>query len=169
MRLRGRQYAAENMMVRENRKPNLSLLMFEVTNEVSHLGAKFMKSSILVFLVLLAVTPVLKTLTEATSSDSIWALAAILFIVNALLADFSEPVRKMDDLGQPDYRLTSVLSMNAAISASVVLASRLKSNLDVFSLVILAVMLFSLFPLVREQLKVRLLPYLAPFALLMCY
>ena len=48
-----------------------------------------MKASILVFLALMSLSPVLKTLTAATSSDSIWALSACLFILNALLADYT--------------------------------------------------------------------------------
>jgi phosphatidylinositol glycan class C protein len=47
------------------------------------------KSSILMFLVLVSLSPVLRTLTAATSSDSIWALSASLFGVSALLADYS--------------------------------------------------------------------------------
>ncbi len=53
------------------------------------LGAKALKASILVFLALMSLSPVLKTLTAATSSDSIWALSACLFILNALLADYT--------------------------------------------------------------------------------
>jgi len=107
-----------------------------------------MKSSILVFLALMAVTPILKTLSEATSSDSIWALSATLFILNMLLADYG-------DLEPKPHRLTSVLSMNAAISGSVVLASRLRSNLEVFALVLSSVLLFALFPLLRKKIQVR--------------
>lgn len=55
----------------------------------SHTGIKAVKSSILIFLALMSLSPVLKTLTAATSSDSIWALSATLFGVNALLADYS--------------------------------------------------------------------------------
>lgn len=54
-----------------------------------HTGVKAVKSSILIFLALMSLSPVLKTLTAATSSDSIWALSATLFGVNALLADYS--------------------------------------------------------------------------------
>jgi phosphatidylinositol glycan class C protein len=54
-----------------------------------HTGVKAVKSSILIFLALMSLSPVLKTLTAATSSDSIWALSAILFGINALLADYS--------------------------------------------------------------------------------
>lgn len=43
----------------------------------------------MVFLTLIALSPVLRTLTAATSSDSIWALSAVLFILNILLADYT--------------------------------------------------------------------------------
>jgi phosphatidylinositol glycan class C protein len=106
------------------------------------------KSSLLVFLALMGLSPVLRTLTAATSSDSIWALSACLFLLNALLADYSsmKPI--------PQERLTSVLSMNAAISSSVVLASRLPDDLAVFALVLFAVQLFALFPILRHRLQV---------------
>lgn len=111
----------------------------------------------------MALTPILKTLTKATSSDSIWALSAILFILNVLLADYGGPGPDVPPTSsailragtEPAHRLTSVLSMNAAISASVVLASRLRSNLAVFALVLLAVLLFALLPILRKDLKVR--------------
>ena len=56
-----------------------------------YIDAKTVKSSILAFLALLSLSPVMKTLTASTSSDSIWALAACLFILNALIADYSSP------------------------------------------------------------------------------
>ncbi|CDS01476.1 hypothetical protein [Sporisorium scitamineum] len=43
-------------------------------------------------LVLLAVSPVLRTLTESTTSDSIWALAVVLFALHLTLADYSEAI-----------------------------------------------------------------------------
>jgi len=111
---------------------------------------KTLKSSILVFLALMALSPVLKTLSAATSSDSIWALSACLFMLNALLADYS-PAK----LGsQVRERLTSVLSMNAAISSSVVLASRLSDDLAVFALILFSVQAFALFPMLRQRLQV---------------
>lgn len=45
--------------------------------------------------------------------------------------------------------------MNAAISASVVLASRLSSNLAVFALILFSVQLFALYPFLRMVLEVR--------------
>ena len=52
-------------------------------------------------------------------------------------------------------RLTSVLSVNAAISASVVLASRLVDDVSVFALMLVSIEAFALFPLLRRRLQVR--------------
>ncbi|KAF8560371.1 phosphatidylinositol N-acetylglucosaminyltransferase [Imleria badia] len=109
--------------------------------------SKAFKSSLLVLLALMGLAPVLRTLTAATSSDSIWALSACLFLLNTVLADYG----CMRPGSFTQERLTSVLSMNAAMSSSVVLASRLPDDLSVFSLVLVAVQLFSLFPLLRHR------------------
>lgn len=55
-------------------------------------------------------------------------------------------------------RLSSVLSMNAAVSASVVLASRLSTNVSVFALVLFSILSFALFPILRRRLQVELFP-----------
>lgn len=112
-------------------------------------SVKALKSSILIFLALMSLSPVLRTLTAATSSDSIWALSAALFIVNSLLADYST----VDMQSTIHERLTSVLSMNAAISSSVVLASRLANDLAVFALILFSVQMFALFPVLRRRLQ----------------
>lgn len=52
--------------------------------------------------------------------------------------------------------LTSVMSVNAAISASVVLASRLVDDVSVFALMLFSIEAFALFPLLRRRLQVRL-------------
>ncbi|KAL1951953.1 hypothetical protein VTO73DRAFT_1102 [Trametes versicolor] len=111
--------------------------------------AKTLKASILVFLALLSLSPVLKTLTAATSSDSIWALSASLFVLNALLADYTA----LRPQSHRRERLTSVLSMNAAISSSVVLASRLSDDIAVFGLILFSVQTFALFPMLRRRIQ----------------
>ncbi|TCD71515.1 hypothetical protein EIP91_008896 [Steccherinum ochraceum] len=111
--------------------------------------AKAVKSSILVFLALLSLSPVLRTLTAATSSDSIWALSAALFILNALLADYTS----LDTASRGRQSLSSVLSINAAISSSVVLASRLTDDISVFALSLFSVQSFALFPMLRRRLQ----------------
>jgi Phosphatidylinositol N-acetylglucosaminyltransferase len=52
-------------------------------------GARTVKASLLIFLALIALAPILRTLTAPTSADSIWALATALFLVHAVLADYS--------------------------------------------------------------------------------
>jgi phosphatidylinositol glycan class C protein len=47
--------------------------------------------------------------------------------------------------------------MNAAISASVVLASRLANDLAVFALILFSVQVFALFPRLRRRLGVNML------------
>ncbi|KAJ1019850.1 hypothetical protein NDA13_006073 [Ustilago tritici] len=89
-------------------------------------------------LVLLAVSPVLRTLTESTTSDSIWALSTVLFFLHLALADYTSPSPQ-----QGGKKLSDTLSFNAAISASVVLASRLNSNTETFTLLTLAIVLFA--------------------------
>ncbi|KZS92974.1 phosphatidylinositol N-acetylglucosaminyltransferase [Sistotremastrum niveocremeum HHB9708] len=112
--------------------------------------AKVIKSCILVFLTLIALSPVLRTLTAPTSSDSIWALSAFLLFLCLVLADFRGPsaVRKRNE------SLQHVLSMNAGLAASIVLCSRLSDNLSVFALVLFSLELFGLFPIFRNQLKI---------------
>ena len=136
---------------------------------------KAVKSSILIFLALISLAPVLRTLTAATSSDSIWALSAILFIIHALLADYTPQkpdahVRERCVFGfiSCQFRshlklipsLTSVLSMNAAVSGSAVLASRLITDIAVFALILFSVQAFALFPILRRRLQVLIRPHL---------
>ncbi|KAN0062586.1 glycosylphosphatidylinositol anchor biosynthesis [Thecaphora frezii] len=117
--------------------------------------------------ILLALSPVLKTLTEATTSDSIWALAAGLFAVHLVLANYSIPSApssppssssssscdsssslRSNQLGT----LGATLSLNAAVCGSVVLASRLSDDLDVFALILLSSVLFGLGPLWKSRI-----------------
>lgn len=101
------------------------------------------KSAILFMMVLLGLTPILKTLTEDTSSDSIWILACLALLLNALAFDYGcEGIRGQDSL-----------SLNAAIFASVLLASRLPSKAHVFGLMSMAIIWFALVPLLLRYLR----------------
>lgn len=130
----------------------------------------------MIFLSLVSLSPVLRTLSAAVSSDSIWALAALLFMLNALLSDYTStkipgelrgrlvtafasvflPPRANRALILTVYvtRLTSVLAMNAAIVASVVLASRLDTDISVFALILFAVQSFILYPILKTRVQV---------------
>ncbi|ODO06239.1 phosphatidylinositol glycan, class C [Cryptococcus wingfieldii CBS 7118] len=120
-------------------------------------------------LLLALLSPVLGTLTSATTSDSIWPLAAGLGFVHLLLSDFrtGEDVRVVrrrernrkrrgsvgwKEIGE-EKSLTSSLSLTSALSASVVLASRLPSNAHVFSLILLSVLFFAGWPVVAKSVR----------------
>ena len=64
----------------------------------------------MMFLVLMSLSPVLRTLTAATSSDSIWALAALLFILNALLADYTANVSE-DEINEGYVRFDNMFEV----------------------------------------------------------
>ena len=52
------------------------------------------KTGILLFAILLNFSPILKTLTEETSSDTIYALTVIFFIGNVILHDYGGKITK---------------------------------------------------------------------------
>lgn len=103
-------------------------------------------------LILVLLSPILKTLTHATTSDTITSLTTTLFAINALLADYRTPKASDQD------SFPGAMSLNAAISASTVLASRLSAPRDaharVFSLLLFAFVWFALAPALRTDLRV---------------
>ncbi|TPX57680.1 phosphatidylinositol N-acetylglucosaminyltransferase [Powellomyces hirtus] len=100
----------------------------------------------LILVTLVGLTPVLQTLTKAISSDTIWALSAILFLANVAFHDYgSKHIVKV--------RFPDSLSINAAIFASVLLASRLPSHAHVLGLMLFAVLMFVLLPAIRRMLR----------------
>ncbi|RUS22824.1 phosphatidylinositol N-acetylglucosaminyltransferase-domain-containing protein [Endogone sp. FLAS-F59071] len=109
---------------------------------------KIAKGALLFYLTLLGLSPILKTLTKDTSSDTIWALTVCLFLANMLFHDYGSNNRT-------NIKFPGSLSTNAAIFASVLLASRLDTNSHVFGLMSFAVEWFALFPIFRRYLKVR--------------
>lgn len=99
-------------------------------------------------------SPALKTLTKATTSDSIWALSGTLFSINLLLGDYRS-IPSSSLAATTAQGRTSTLPLTAALSASTVLASRLSSNLEVFSLLAFSTTWFGPFPLLRSSLPLR--------------
>ncbi|KAI8988785.1 phosphatidylinositol N-acetylglucosaminyltransferase subunit C [Pilobolus umbonatus] len=91
-------------------------------------------------------SPILKTLTSQISDDTIWALTVCCFLANILFHDYQSKTSN-------NIKISGSLSTNAAVFASVLLASRLNTNLDVFGLLSFAVEWFSLFPIFRRHLK----------------
>ncbi|RMD40137.1 hypothetical protein DV735_g4994, partial [Chaetothyriales sp. CBS 134920] len=138
---------------------------------------KTLKSALLIYFALLGLSPILKSLTKSTSSDSIWALATWLLIINIFFFDYGSHTpatapntrarsESSADLASPIVRsdsstptssytpqFPSSLSTNAALMASTVLASRLPSAHAVFSLTLFSIQVFGLFPVFRRHLR----------------
>ncbi|CAM9299616.1 unnamed protein product [Ectocarpus sp. 6 AP-2014] len=105
-------------------------------------------ASFFLFLAILRImAPVLRTLTVSYSDDTIYALAVTLSFLHLAFHDYSYANTSSSGHFQ------GTLSLNAAIFAAVLLASRLESNEKVFGLVLFALELFAFFPLARREVK----------------
>lgn len=107
------------------------------------------KSAILIYFTLLGLSPILKSLTRSTSSDSIWAMSFWLLTINIFFFDYSGTW-----VGVNKFPVAP-LSTNAALMASTVLASRLPSTGQVFSLTLFSIEVFGLFPVFRRYARHR--------------
>ena len=109
-----------------------------------HNVGQSIKNCALFIVIVLVFSPVLRTLTKTFSDDTIYALTIWLFILHLLFYD---------------YRFVEVLwfygtlSLNAAIFASVLLASRLTSNSHSFAIVTFSIALFGVFPIFRHAVR----------------
>lgn len=117
------------------------------------------KSALLIFCALHGLSPILKSLTKSTTSDSIWAMSCWLMIINVFFFDYSsgneeaQQISNQTGAGAVAARFPASLSTNAALMASTVLASRLKSATHVFSLTLFSIEVFGLFPIFRRHLR----------------
>jgi len=101
---------------------------------------------------LYVLAPIYHTLTRSISSDSIWALAVSLLLVHLFLHDYSgSTIRPPGALNNP--KLTSNISLNASIVASVLVASRLPSRLHVFAIMLFSLQVFLFAPLITFCVK----------------
>lgn len=99
------------------------------------------------YVVLIAcASPIVKSLTGSVATDSINACTAFLLILRLAVHDYGTPVAIVNP----------TVSHNVGVFASVCLASRLDSGLDVFTLMTVAVALFALFPSFRRYYRVHL-------------
>ncbi|ODV90768.1 hypothetical protein CANCADRAFT_17602, partial [Tortispora caseinolytica NRRL Y-17796] len=97
------------------------------------------RSAITMVITILALSPILKSLSQSTSSDSIWSITGWLLLANICLNDYGAP-----------SNIRSSLATNIAFSAAIVLASRLGSSLSVFCFILFSLELFGLIPLISK-------------------
>uniref|UniRef100_A0A0D6R5D1 Phosphatidylinositol N-acetylglucosaminyltransferase n=1 Tax=Araucaria cunninghamii TaxID=56994 RepID=A0A0D6R5D1_ARACU len=110
---------------------------------------------------LYVLAPIYQTLTRSISSDSIWALTVFLLIIHLFLHDYVGSTIKSPEFSDLNRNLpvenhttlTSNVSLNASIVASVLIASRLPSRLLVFALMLFSLELFLFSPLVTQCIK----------------
>ncbi|GAB6032165.1 hypothetical protein CHUAL_010816 [Chamberlinius hualienensis] len=89
--------------------------------------------------------PILKTLTDTISTDTIYAMSTCMFLLHLVSHDY----------GIDGAFVSSSLSLNSALFSAVCLASRLGSIEDAFVLLTFSVEVFTLFPIFRRQLPMH--------------
>ncbi|KAF3350131.1 hypothetical protein VD0002_g8611 [Verticillium dahliae] len=119
------------------------------TTNIMHQRIGTLKSAILISSTLLGLSPILMSLTLSTTSDSIYAMSFWLLAVNIFSFDYSTAPTASSP------RTPASLSTNAALMASTVLASRLPSTGQVFSLTLFSIEVFGLFPVFRRSARHR--------------
>lgn len=109
------------------------------------------KSFLIIIFIILLLSPVLKSLTKSTSSDSIWALSLILCLANTIFHDYGV------DTTSSQYM--PIISTNISLSNAIVLASRLNSTVQVFCFILFAIQINILLPLfdfsIRKHLRTK--------------
>ncbi|OQS01945.1 phosphatidylinositol N-acetylglucosaminyltransferase subunit C [Thraustotheca clavata] len=104
------------------------------------------KESLLFTATLSILSPVLRTLTESYAADSIWALSISLTGIHLISHDYTY-------INGTTYKYAGTIALNAAIFTSVLLASLLHSNEQVFSFVLFAIEVFAICPIVQHNIK----------------
>lgn len=87
-------------------------------------------------------SPVLHTLTDTISTDSIYTMTFFMMFIHLLFSDYGFPVAIV----------SNSISLSAAVFGSVCLASRLSSAYHAFVLLTVAIEFFVLFPYIRQKI-----------------
>lgn len=86
-------------------------------------------------------SPVLKTLTESVSTDTVYAMSAVMLLAHLVSFPYAQPSPR------------GSLSINAALFASVCLASRLPGALHTFAMLSCALLVFALWPCLLQKIR----------------
>ncbi|KAK0402351.1 hypothetical protein QR680_016285 [Steinernema hermaphroditum] len=102
-------------------------------------------------------TPVIRTLTDTISTDTIYAMTFLLFLFSLVIHDY----------GIDAPIVNRHFSTNLSLMASVCLISRVDSNDTAFLLLTLSMLLFSFWPLVRNHLNATVSSAFSAYSLLL--
>ncbi|XP_076008906.1 phosphatidylinositol N-acetylglucosaminyltransferase subunit C [Genypterus blacodes] len=86
-------------------------------------------------------SPILKTLTESVSTDTVYAMSAVMLLAHLVSFPYAQPLPP------------GSLSLNAALFASVCLASRLPGALHTFAMLSCALLVFALWPCLLQRIR----------------
>ncbi|XP_035684528.1 phosphatidylinositol N-acetylglucosaminyltransferase subunit C-like isoform X1 [Branchiostoma floridae] len=112
------------------------------TVQKSHLWI-VIRSAVVFLLFTFSLSPILYTLTESVSTDTIYAMTVFMFLGNILVFDY----------GTTAAIVSESMSFNLAMFGSMCLASRLTTVLHTFSIVSFAVEVFALWPELRRKVQ----------------
>jgi len=125
----------------------LTILGYFIYNiKVSERSVKLIKDlwTVLIFLTFgYILSPILKTLTETISTDTIYAMTILMFLTHLIFSKY----------GSSQISLSDSLSITSSIFGSLMLASRLVSPLHAFSLLTISVQCFVLLPYLLSQIN----------------
>jgi len=105
-----------------------------------------LRTLVLLFGSLFSLSPVLRTLTNSFSDDTITSCTSLLLVVHLFFHDYGY-------VNGDSEKFTAPVSLNGVMFASVLLGSRLPSNMHAFVLISIAIEMFALFPIMRHYLK----------------
>lgn len=106
-------------------------------------------------------SPMLHTLTNSISTDTIFTVTFFVFLLHLICFDY----------GLPASIVSNAISLNAVIFGALCLASRLNSSFHAFVLLVVAVQLFALYPYVAKSFErnsnliVRIVPVVCVVAI----
>ncbi|KAL8440131.1 hypothetical protein Efla_005250 [Eimeria flavescens] len=108
-----------------------------------------LQSAVIVFGVLRILAPVLQTLTQSFSDDTVISLTSMCLLIHIPFNDYSYVYRNPNTIDEPLGRL---MSLNVALFANVLLASRLSTSTEVFAFLFFGIEVFALSPMARRYL-----------------
>jgi len=126
----------------------LPLILILVFGEQTSIPAKRACDALLLAGMLRLVSSVLRTLTASYSSDTVYALAIAGMAVHLLACDYRYAN------GQSKKKAAGIVSLNACLFSTTLLASRLTSNATVYVFVSTSVILFAFYPAARHTIAV---------------
>eukprot|EP01138_Halocafeteria_seosinensis_P005347 gb/GECG01005466.1/.p1 GENE.gb/GECG01005466.1/~~gb/GECG01005466.1/.p1 ORF type:complete len:355 (+),score=31.20 gb/GECG01005466.1/:1-1065(+) len=108
---------------------------------------------------LIVVSPVLQTLTQSFSDDTMWALTILFSAIHMIFHDYKNP--------SFSHHFDGALSLNAGMFATVLLASRLPSVQHVYFFTLCAIEVFALAPVALDFIEVKLPQVKVPLSILL--